>query len=127
MQKLFNSGVMKFRRKELRNNATPTERLLWSYLRGSALGCKFRRQTSIGSFVVDFYCPVGKLVIEIDGSVHEGEKAGIYDAHRQRVIEQAGLRVIRFTTDEITGNMEAVLRTIRASLENPLLTKERAG
>jgi very-short-patch-repair endonuclease len=121
MQKLFNNKIMKLRRKELRNNMTHAEVLLWMRLKGSALGYKFRRQTSIGSFVVDFYCPSAKLVLEIDGSVHGTAQAKIYDTHRQELIEQLGLRVLRFTNDEIFDRLDTVLKRIR---EHLLLSEE---
>lgn len=127
MQKLFNNKIMKLRRKELRNNMTHAEVLLWMKLKGSALGYKFRRQTSIGSFVVDFYCPSAKLVLEIDGSVHDTQKARVYDAHRQNMIEQLGLRVLRFTNDEILDSLDTVLVRIRQHLLLPEEEKARGG
>jgi very-short-patch-repair endonuclease len=123
MQKIFNNKIMKLRRKELRNNMTHAEVLLWMQLKGSALGYKFRRQTSIGSFVVDFYCPSARLVLEIDGSVHGTAQAWVYDAHRQKLIERLGLRVLRFTNDEIFDRLDTVLKRIR---EHLLLPEEEA-
>gem|GEM_PF-2232034 len=100
---------------------THAEALLWMRLKSSALGFKFRRQTSIGVFVVDFYCPSAKLVLELDGSVHETVKARIYDVHRQSLIEGLGLRVLRFTNDEIFVSLDTVLQRIR---QNLLLSEE---
>lgn len=91
------------------------------------MGIKFRRQFGIGPYIVDFYAPRAQLVIEVDGSIHELEEIRVKDYERQKDIEGLGLTFLRFTSQEITGNMEAVLRTIRATLQNPLLTKERAG
>ncbi len=127
MPKLFNNKIMKLRRKELRNNMTHAEVLLWMKLKSSALGFKFRRQTSIGSYVVDFYCPSAKLVIELDGSVHDSEEARIYDSLRQRIIEQVGLKVLRFTNDEILDSLDAVLDRIMKSLLLPEEEKARGG
>lgn len=100
---------------------THAEVILWIRLKGSSLGFKFRRQTSVGVFVVDFYCPTAKLVIELDGPIHDFEKAQIYDVHRQKMLEQTGLKVIRFTNEEVFANLEAVLREIRSHL---LLSEE---
>ena len=119
MQKLFNNKIMKLCRKELRNNMTHAEVLLWMHLKGSALGYKFRQQTSIGSFVVDFYCSSVKLVLEIDGSVHETAQAKVYNAHRQELIERLGLRVLRFTNDEIFDRLDTALKRIREHLLLP--------
>jgi len=69
--RIFNRKNLKPRRKELRNNPTKAEAFLWRYLKNNQLeGRKFRRQTSIKSFIVDFYCPQENLVIELDGEVH---------------------------------------------------------
>lgn len=122
-------------RRTLRQEQTETEDHLWQELRGSKLGIKFRRQFGIGPYVVDFYAPRAQLVVEIDGSIHELKEVYEKDVERQNDIEGLGLRFLRFTTEEITGNMETVLRTIRLSLtppqkpshQNPLLSKERAG
>ena len=67
MKIVNNISALFYRRKELRNNATLEETLLWSKLKHSQLGLKFRRQHSIGGYIVDFYCPAKRLVIEIDG------------------------------------------------------------
>ncbi|KAA0205551.1 endonuclease domain-containing protein [Candidatus Uhrbacteria bacterium] len=127
MALIFNQWEDKDLRRELRKGQTTTELLLWDRLRSSKLGVKFRRQFGIGSYVVDFYAPRARLVIEVDGSIHELEEIRVKDVERQKDIEALGLTFLRFTSQEITGNMEAVLRTIRATLQNPLLTKERAG
>jgi very-short-patch-repair endonuclease len=67
---LFNDPDQKSFRKELRNEPTRAEYLLWQALKGSALGYKFRRQHGIGKYVVDFYCPSKRLVVEVDGDTH---------------------------------------------------------
>lgn len=81
-------------------------------------GFKIRRQSSIGPYVADFYVPVAKLVIELDGGVHFTAQARVYDAERSRYIEAQGVKVIRFTNDQIhenlSGVLEEVLREIRA-------------
>ena len=70
MKTIHNVKSLFERRKELRNNSTPQEILLWSKLKHSQVGFKFRRQHSIGGYIVDFYCPAKKLIIELDGKHH---------------------------------------------------------
>ena len=77
---LYNRPVLKNRRKELRNGATPAEIKLWSMLKHSNLGgYKFRRQQSVGSYILDFYCPSERLAIELDGDSHFTADAVEYD------------------------------------------------
>jgi very-short-patch-repair endonuclease len=72
---------------------TEPEIILWSRLKNrQMLGYKFRRQVSVGPFVIDFYCPEKKLAIEVDGGSHFVEEAEAYDGERQSVIEQFGIR-----------------------------------
>ena len=74
MKTIHNIKKLLYRRKDLRNNSTSEEILLWLRLKNSQLGFKFRRQHSIGGYIVDFYCPSKKLVIEIDGKEHSKKK-----------------------------------------------------
>ena len=79
----FNRRKLKDRRKKLRNSPTQAEAFLWGYLKNNQFeGRKFRRQSSIKSFIIDFYCPEEKLVIELDGDFHFDEKAIKDDEHR---------------------------------------------
>lgn len=76
MTRIYNRAVYKTRRKELRNNPTKTEKILWAFLKGKKLsGYKFRRQYGVGKYIVDFYCPQMKLAIELDGEMHDSEFA----------------------------------------------------
>ena len=84
----------------LRKQATFSERLLWSRLRRRQLGVRFLRQQPIAAYIVDFYCPQFELAIEIDGRSHDG--TGNADNERQRVLEQMGVRFLRFTNDEVS-------------------------
>ncbi len=104
------------KRKHLRNNATPQEMLVWRELRSSRLGCKFRRQHSIGPYILDFYCPSKKLGIEIDGSQHFEDKAIFYDEKRSKKLAEYGVKVLRFTNREININMSGVLQKIASEL-----------
>ena len=89
------------------------EVLLWARLKGRQLGgLKFRRQYSIGKYVVDFYCASVQLVVEVDGETHIGEVSEGYDHERQKMIEQLGLKVIRVWNTDVHQNIEGVLEHI---------------
>ena len=105
--------------RQLRRALTPAERRLWQHLRRGQLNSyEFRRQHPMGRFIVDFYCPEVKLVIEVDGDTHADQLA--YDTERSRWLEQQKrCRVIRFTNDEIHHNLTAVLEAIVAALNRP--------
>jgi very-short-patch-repair endonuclease len=99
--------------REMRTLPTAAEDALWQRLRGrGAGGMKFRRQHAIERFVVDFYCSEARLVIEVDGEIHEYTRE--QDGARQEFLEQQGLRVVRFSNDEVRDNIRGVLSTIEA-------------
>jgi len=107
---LFNNKIVKDRRRSLRQQEIACEKLMWEKLRNrSLLGLKFRRQYSIGSFIVDFYCPEIKLIIEIDGATHSSEKEIIYDKERQKYLESLGLKIKRYTNTEIKENLSDLM------------------
>ena len=109
----FNRRNLKVKRKHLRNNPTQAEAFLWGYLKNSQFEKrKFRRQSSIKSFIVDFYCPEEKLVIELDGDFHFDENVRKEDEKRSKILEKEGLRVIRFENQEVLLNLENVLKEI---------------
>ena len=115
MNRIYNQSKMKERRRLLRRNQTTTEKQLWEQLRGSRLGARFVRLYSIGYYIVDFYAPSRRLVVEIDGSIHELEESKENDLDRQSNLEALGIKVLRFTTNEIIGNMDDVLSVIRSA------------
>ncbi len=119
---VYNILKLKERRVNLRTTQTPQEVLLWSRLRREQLGFKFRRQHSIGGYIVDFYCPLKKLVIEIDGSQHFGNKE--YDEIRSKYLEGLDIKVIRFTNAEINTNMSGVIDKIMNELNQKWHEKE---
>lgn len=89
------------------------EAILWSKLqKRQVLGFKFRRQYSVGPYVLDFYCPDAKLALEIGGDSHFQENAAEQDGKRQAAIEQLGIRFLRFSNQEIHKNLFAVLERI---------------
>ncbi len=102
------------RRKKLRTKATPQEVKLWGRLRKNQLGYRFRRQQSIGWYIVDFYCPEKKLAVEIDGSQHM-ESMG-YDKMRTDFLNLRGISVLRFWDSDVDENIHAVTRKILNSL-----------
>jgi very-short-patch-repair endonuclease len=100
-----------------RKNATPTETILWHALRGRQwMGTKFRRQHPIGRSIVDFYAAELHLAIEIDGPVHLHQPEE--DQARQQDLEARGITVLRFTTEQIENDLEAVLEKI-ATFKTP--------
>ncbi len=117
MEKIFNSNHLLQKRIKLRKNSTPQETLLWSGIRKKQLGCKFRRQHSIGNYIVDFYCPEKKLIIELDGWQHKREKDIRYDAKRTAYLENLGIKVLRFWNNEINNNLNGVIMKIEDFLE----------
>ncbi len=104
------SGVRASAR-ELRWKMTPAEQTLWRALKGRQLGgLRFRAQHPVGSFILDFYCPSHKLVIEVDGAIHDRQREQ-YE-HRTKHLEAYGYTVLRFTNDEIMANLASVLERI---------------
>ncbi len=98
--------------KSLRQRMTPAEKLLWQALRRSQLdGFHFRRQQIIDGFVVDFYCHAIGLVIELDGDIHQQQKA--YDAERDRLLQQRGLTILRLPNSAVTTDLTTTLEQIR--------------
>lgn len=102
------------RRKGLRNNSTPQEKLLWKQLQGKKLGYKFIRQYSVDNFVVDFYCPSKRLAIELDGVIHL--KTVEYDRYRTSYLEAFSIKVLRFENSEVDLNIRSVIERIMFSL-----------
>jgi very-short-patch-repair endonuclease len=110
----FKLGRPTARARDLRNNPTQAEKLLWSRLRKSQLGgLAFTRQLPIAGHFADFACRSAKLVVELDGSQHT--KMSEADAERTRRIEAAGYRVLRFWNNQLTSNMDGVLTAILAA------------
>ena len=114
MSKLIhNNEVLKERRKELRKNQTKTEEILWFELRHEKLGFKFKRQHSIGGYILDFYCPQKKLIVELDGEVHNTKEAKEYDEVRDKYFKELGYTTIRFLNREVENDIEKVLDKIK--------------
>jgi very-short-patch-repair endonuclease len=91
---------------------SPPEAALWRVLRIRPDGIKFRRQHPVGPFVVDFYCPSAKLVVEIDGEVHDMGDKPERDEDRDRWLEEYGFRVLRIPARDLAGDIEPTVRMI---------------
>ena len=104
----------------LRHKMTPAEAVLWASIRGRRLNdLKFRRQQIIDGYIADFFCSSAGLVIELDGAIHDAQAE--YDANRDLVMSERGLRVIRISNAQIETELEAVLLEIAAIATNPNL------
>ncbi len=112
---LYNQSKNLDKRKLLRKNQTPQEIILWMYLRGNKLGFKFKRQFSIGPYILDFYSPKNKLAIELDGFQHIDNKE--YDKERSKYLSVLGIRVIRFWNSEIDVNIDSIIIKIISELK----------
>jgi very-short-patch-repair endonuclease len=112
----YNKGLKTFAR-ELRRNQTEAETFLWLKLMKRQLkGCQFYRQRIICNYIVDFYCPDAKLVIEIDGGQHYSEPGLAKDSLRDQHLSELGLRIMRISAREVFANTEGVLEAIYQQL-----------
>jgi len=109
--RFYNILVFKPIRRKLRREMTKSEWVLWSTLRNRKLGYKFRRQYSIGRYIVDFYCREARLIIEVDGISHDGSKYE-YDMARQNFLIQKGFTVSRYSAEDVFNNLEGVIESI---------------
>jgi len=111
----YNASPGIFRKaEELRNNMTKAEQLLWENLRNNQIGVRFKPQHPIEHFIADFYCHSAKLVIELDGEIHEQQKE--YDIGREAEMEKYDIRVIRFKNHEVLEDVDSVVEQIRGWL-----------
>ena len=117
-EKLNNHKYLKKYRKELRSNPTKAESQLWKALQKKQLeGRKFRRQHSLGNYIVDFYCPKEKLIVELDGQVHNNFVNEEYDTKRTKYLESLGLKVLRFENHLVFEQLYMVLEAIKIEFE----------
>jgi very-short-patch-repair endonuclease len=120
---LHNRPVLKSRRKELRNGSTPAEIQLWSMLKHSNLGgYKFRRQHSVESYILDFYCPSEKLAVELDGDSHFTDDAIEYDCVRTTYLNALNIKVVRFLNTDVYDNLNVVCERILEEINGGNLT-----
>jgi len=105
--------------RNLRRNLTPAERRLWSRIRKKQIrGFQFYRQKVIGNYIVDFYCPKGNLIVEVDGGQHYVVEGKRKDRIRDNYLAKAGLKVLRFSDREIFENIDGVIWAVWESI-NP--------
>ena len=110
------------RARELRQNMTRAEKLLWNRLRGSQLaGVRWRRQQIIDGFIVDFYCHAASLIVELDGAVHRAQQE--YDAARDEILATRNLLILRFTNTEVETNISSVLAHIHKTSQERIQAK----
>jgi len=111
--RIFNIPELKQRRKLLRKKQTLEEAKIWEKLRNKRLhNFKFYRQYSIGYYIVDFYCPQIKLVIEIDGKFHDSEYNQDYDKIRSNYFESIGIKTIRFPNQKVLKDIDSVMKDV---------------
>lgn len=117
---LKNKNKFLARRRELRKEQTSEEKILWQAVRNRKLGFKFRRQYSVGGYILDFYCPEIKLAIELDGSQHFEKENLLYDQDRTNFLQILGCTILRFKNKEINENLKEVLSKIMKFFPSPL-------
>ena len=117
-RKLLYNPLLKSYARELRNNSTLSEVLLWNEIKGKSLGVEFHRQTPIDEFIVDFFCHELMLAIEIDGNSHDYKYDK--DMSRQETLEKLGVRFIRFDDMDVKKDMLNVLRMLELKIEELL-------
>lgn len=109
---MYNDKIQKIRRRELRKNQTEVEKLLWERLRDRQLNkLKFRRQYSVGPYILDFFCADKRLAIELDGEQHKDAKE--YDRERENYLKNKDIKILRFWNGELENDVEEVLRVIQ--------------
>ena len=124
-QRIHNRKSMKDLRRHLRRSLTPAEATLWKALQGSKLaGKKFRRQHSIGNYVVDFYCPECKLGVELDGEKHFNSMASKYDLRRTEFLGRHNIRLLRFENRAVFEHSDGVLDAIKRHLTTATTTPD---
>ncbi len=123
MERRMHAGATKLlfqRARELRNNATHAETILWGHLKNKPFGFKFRRQHPYLVYILDFYCHALKLAIEVDGSIHNDTDVRLNDDQRQTALQNNEVIVLRFQNEVVTKMPENVI----SEIENFLLKRK---
>jgi len=103
---------------QLRNNMTDAENILWLRIKGKQLNsCQFYRQKIIGEYIVDFYCPKAKVIIELDGGQHYLEDGEHRDMIRDKYLKSLGLKVLRYPDNEVLDNINLILEDILRNMQ----------
>ncbi|MBF0484030.1 MAG: endonuclease domain-containing protein [Candidatus Omnitrophica bacterium] len=104
--------------RDLRKEQTDAEKLIWLYVRNQQIkNIKFRRQFSIGNYIIDFYAPSIKLAIEIDGGQHYEDIGERKDKTRSKYLESQGIKILRFANNDVLINMDGVYEVIENKIE----------
>ena len=106
--------LIRARAHAMRHSPSAAEAACWRAVRGRALGVQFRRQYPIGNFIADFCAPSVRLIVEIDGSWHDGRATA--DRRRDRMLTRAGYQVLRFTNRDVETDLAAVVAAVRAAV-----------
>ena len=118
---MISTAIRRAAAKKLRANTTPHERALWRALKELPVeGTHFRRQAPIGPYVVDFFCPARRLIVELDGGHHNDDATVARDSERQAWLEQQGYRVIRFWNSDVAADLNAVMERIYMEVHGSL-------
>ena len=103
--------------RQLRKNMTHAEIVLWNYLKGGVKGLRFRRQHPVGLYIADFYCHGAKLIVEIDGSIHNLPDVKSNDEQREKNLKDWGYKVMRFTNERVIKEADKVVEEITEYVE----------
>ena len=124
MEFLTNNPALKKQRRELRHNQTDAERVFWWKVRNRQFyGLKFYRQYSVGSYILDFYCPAIKVAVELDGGQHNQPRNSEHDVVRSEYLNACGVNVVRFWNHEVLSDIESVFVGLE-EIVMPLLSPE---
>ena len=107
-------GLLKNNAKRMRRGQTEAESFLWSYIRANQLGVHFRRQHPIGDFIADFICIDQRLIIEVDGNIHNKPEQQDWDKQRTAFLESQDYRVVRFSNEQVLHDIEKVIAHIKS-------------
>ncbi|MBR5830237.1 MAG: DUF559 domain-containing protein [Tidjanibacter sp.] len=123
-ERINNLVEQKDLRRKLRRKSTPEEIALWKVLKGKQVaGCQFRRQFSVGVYVLDFYCPKAKLCVEVDGMMHHSEENQKHDKARDAFLATRGIEVLRVDNQALWSCSDLVVATIQDRLKVRLADK----
>ncbi len=120
INRIYNASAVKSRRRLLRESQTDAERKIWGILRNKQMsGLKFYRQYSVGHYILDFFCPIKQLAIELDGGHHAEGVHAQHDEVRTKYLVQHKIQVLRFWNNEVVNNMEGVWEKIKTTVDRP--------
>lgn len=119
MPDIHNRKYLEKFRKENRRNSTSAEATLWHHLKAKQLGWKFRRQHSVGNYILDFYCATERIAVELDGEYHFTAEGRKYDEVRTKYLNGLNIKVLRFENKRVFEDLEGVLGEIRGAFSPP--------